>query len=60
MREKKAKILYVYLFSTGVFFVLLGILLSTIFPLMWWLFVLAGTLFCLFSTINLIRHSKKE
>jgi len=60
MREREAKILELYLLVIGVFFVLLGLLLSAIFPLMWWLFVLAGLTFCAFSTINLIRHLKKE
>jgi len=56
----QAKIQCFYLLITGVFFIVLGLLLSAIFPLMWWLFVLAGLTFCVFSTVSLIRHLKKE
>jgi hypothetical protein len=60
MNMDQAKIQCLYLLITGVFFILLGLLLSAIFPLLWWLFILAGLTFCVFSATNLIRHLKKE
>jgi Flp pilus assembly protein TadB len=60
MNGEEGKILALYLFSTGVFFILMGLLLSPFLPLLWWLLVLAGATFCVFSTIYSIRRSKRR
>jgi Flp pilus assembly protein TadB len=60
MNERDGKILALYLLSTGVFFILIGLLLSPLLPLLWWLLVLVGATFCVFSIIYLIRSSKRK
>jgi hypothetical protein len=60
MKEKEGKILSLYLISTGVFFILIGLLISSFLPLLWWLLVLVGISFCAFSTIYLIKSSKRK